>query len=132
LAEHDQVVTGIDWTSTPDYNALVSCSQDRNAYVWESDGSGKWNPTLVILRISRAATDVKWSPNAKKFAVSSAAKAVSICYYENENNWWISKHIKKGIKSTVLCVEWHPESYLVATGCSYVFIHIYIYDCVIV
>lgn len=37
--------------------------QDRNAYVWTIDDKGKWKPTLVLLRISRAATCVKWSPN---------------------------------------------------------------------
>ena len=35
--------------------------QDRNAYVWTYVGS-KWKPSLVILRINRAATIVKWSP----------------------------------------------------------------------
>ena len=33
-----------------------------------------WKPTLVILRINRAATSVKWSPNGAKFAVGSGAK----------------------------------------------------------
>lgn len=37
--------------------------QDRNAYVWTIDDKGKWKPTLVLLRICRAATCVKWSPN---------------------------------------------------------------------
>ena len=36
--------------------------QDRNAYVWTLQGNGTWAPTLVILRINRAATCVKWSP----------------------------------------------------------------------
>lgn len=35
--------------------------QDRNAYVWTFTG-GAWKPSLVILRINRAATMVKWSP----------------------------------------------------------------------
>ncbi len=58
LQEHDQVVTGLDWA--PKTNRLVSCSQDRNAYVWTFE-QGRWKPTLVILRINRAATQVKWS-----------------------------------------------------------------------
>lgn len=41
----------------------LSILQDRNAYVWTIDDKGKWKPTLVLLRISRAATCVKWSPN---------------------------------------------------------------------
>jgi len=112
LVEHDQVVTGLDWAHNS--NRLVSCGQDRNAYVWRFEGNS-WKPTLVILRINRAATFVKWSPNEEKFAVSSGAKVVSICYFEKDNDWWVSKHIKKH-DSTVTRVDWHPGSILVATS----------------
>lgn len=30
-----------------------------------------------------------------KFAVSSGAKCVSVCYYQAAENWWLSKIIKK-------------------------------------
>jgi len=114
LKEHDQVVTGIDWGHKTD--RIVTCSQDRNAYVWTKE-TGTWKPTLVILRINRAATQVKWSPNEDKFAVSSGSKVVSVCYFEKDNDWWVSKHIKKH-KSTILSVAWHPNNVLLATGCS--------------
>jgi len=114
LAEHDQVVTGIDWA--PKSNRIVTSSQDRNAYVW-SFQNNQWKPTLVILRINRAATHVKWSPEENKFAVASGAKCVSVCYFEEDNDWWVSKHIKKH-KSTVLKVDWHPNNMLLATGSS--------------
>ena len=54
-------MTGIDWGHKE--NRIVTCSQDRNAYVWSLGADGKWKPTLVLLRITRAATHVKWSPN---------------------------------------------------------------------
>jgi len=114
LDEHDHLVTGIDWA--PKSNRIVSCSQDRNAYVWNLQG-GVWKPTLVILRINRAATSVRWSPDEQKFAVASGAKCVSICYFEEDNDWWVSKHIKKH-KSTVTSVAWHPNGILLATGAS--------------
>lgn len=115
LDEHDQIITGLDWDHRN--NRLVSCSQDRNAYVWEAtDDDAVWAPTLVILRINRAATQVKWSPNGDKFAVASGAKNVSVCYFEEDNNWWVSKHIRKGIESTVLSVDWHPNNILLACG----------------
>jgi actin related protein 2/3 complex subunit 1A/1B len=78
--------------------------QDRNAYVWtqQSVSNGlRWKPTLVILRINRAATCVRWSPLENKFAVGSGARLVSVCYFEKDNDWWVSKHIKKPFKSTV-------------------------------
>eukprot|EP00005_Dracoamoeba_jomungandri_P003470 CAMPEP_0174260270 /NCGR_PEP_ID=MMETSP0439-20130205/9456_1 /TAXON_ID=0 /ORGANISM="Stereomyxa ramosa, Strain Chinc5" /LENGTH=349 /DNA_ID=CAMNT_0015344483 /DNA_START=22 /DNA_END=1071 /DNA_ORIENTATION=+ len=111
LTEHDSRVLGIDWA--PNTNRLVTCSEDRNAYVWALE-NGQWKPTLVILRVNRAATCVKWSPDETKFAVSSGAKCVSVCYFEQENDWWVSKHIKKH-KSTVTSVAWHPNSIILAT-----------------
>ncbi|KAG0651078.1 Arp2 3 complex 41 kDa subunit [Hyphodiscus hymeniophilus] len=74
------------------------------------------SPTLVLLRINRAATFVRWSPSETKFAVGSGARVIAICYFEEENDWWVSKHIKKPIRSTVTTVAWHPNSVLLASG----------------
>jgi len=112
LKQHDSVVTGIDWDRIN--NRIVTCSQDRNAYVWTCE-DGKWMPVLVILRINRAATSVKWSPNGDKFAVASGAKVVSVCHFEEDNDWWVSKHVKKH-RSTVTRVAWHPNNQLLATA----------------
>lgn len=79
----------------------LKCFQDRNAYVWTKQSDNKWKPTLVVLRINRAATCVRWSPLENKFAVGSGARMISVCYFEKENDWWISKQIKKPIRSTV-------------------------------
>ena len=40
-----------------------------------------------------------------------------MCHYEEANDWWISKMIKKH-KSTVIDVAWHPNSQLLATASS--------------
>lgn len=114
LSEHDKVVTAISWA--PKTNRLVTCSQDRNAYVWTQDDSGIWIPALVLLRINRAATCVKWSPNEDKFAVGSGARSIAVCAFDEENNWWVSKHLKKPLRSTVLSIDWHPNNVLIAAG----------------
>ena len=81
-------VSGIDWS--PVTNKIVTCSHDRNAFVWTyDDETNTWKPSLVILRINRAALTVKWSPDGKKFAVGSGAKCVPVCHYEEANDWWI-------------------------------------------
>jgi len=82
--------------------------------VWTLEGNS-WKPVLVILRINRAATHCRWSPEENKFAVSSGSKLVSVCYFEEDNVWWVSKHIKKH-KSTVTHVDWHPNNSLIVTG----------------
>jgi len=119
LSEHDKLITSIDWA--PSSNRIVTCSQDRNAYVWQEQpdpetGRLVWKPTLVLLRINRAATYVKWSPKEDKFAVASGARAIAICSFDPENNWWVSKLLKKPIRSTVLSVDWHPNNVLLAAG----------------
>jgi len=119
LSEHDKLITSIDWA--PNSNRIVTSSQDRNAYVWQQTPdpeSGKliWKPTLVLLRINRAATHVRWSPKEDKFAVASGARAIAVCSFDPENNWWVSKLLKKPIRSTVLSVDWHPNNVLLAAG----------------
>ncbi|EEY62532.1 actin-related protein 2/3 complex subunit, putative [Phytophthora infestans T30-4] len=114
LTEHDMLVCGLDWS--PVHDQLVSCSHDRSAFVWKYEAAYRqWKPLLVVLRITRAATNVKWSPDGKKFAVSSGAKCVSVCYYQAAENWWVSKIIKKH-KSTVTDLDWHPNSQLLVTA----------------
>uniref|UniRef100_A0A8C4M8F5 Actin related protein 2/3 complex subunit 1A n=1 Tax=Equus asinus TaxID=9793 RepID=A0A8C4M8F5_EQUAS len=113
LKEHNRHITGINWAPKSDH--IVTCGADCNAYVW-SQKDGVWKPTLVILRIDVAATFVKWSPLENKFAVGSGARLISICYFESENDWWVSKHIKKPVHSTVLSLDWHPKNVLLAAG----------------
>ncbi|GAO51363.1 structural constituent of cytoskeleton [Saitoella complicata NRRL Y-17804] len=114
LTDHDKLVTSIDWSATT--NRIVTCSQDRNAYVWTQAADGSWKPTLVLLRINRAATFVRWSPSGNKFAVASGARLVAVCYFEPENDWWVSKHLKKPLRSTALTLDWHPNNVLLAVG----------------
>eukprot|EP00967_Tisochrysis_lutea_P041821 scaffold50294_cov27-Tisochrysis_lutea.AAC.1 len=57
LREHDALVTSIAWGEKTD--RIVTTAQDRNAYVWTRDGE-EWKPMLVILRITAAATSVRW------------------------------------------------------------------------
>lgn len=113
LKGHDKTVTSVD--IAPHSGRIVTCSQDRNALVWEPSPSG-YKPTLVLLRINRAATFVRWSPSETKFAVGSGARVIAVCYFEEENDWWVSKHIKKPIRSTITTVAWHPNSVLLAAG----------------
>ncbi|OCH92131.1 WD40 repeat-like protein [Obba rivulosa] len=119
LSEHDKLITSIDWA--PNTNRIVTSSQDRNAYVWQQTqdpqtGATIWKPTLVLLRINRAATFVRWSPNEDKFAVASGARAIAICSFDPEGDWWVSRLLKKPIRSTVLSLDWHPNNVLLAAG----------------
>ena len=116
LREHDQRITSIDWA--PNTNRIVSCAEDRNSYVWDySAEKGAWVPKLAILRINRAATYCKWSPSEKKFAVASGQKSVAVAYYEEENDWWVTK-LMDGFESTVLTLAWHKSDVVLAAGSS--------------
>jgi len=114
LSEHDKLITSIDWA--PRSNRIVTCAQDRNAYVWTPQQDGTWKPTLVLLRINRSATFVRWSPSETKFAVASGARTIAVCSFDEESDWWIAKHLKKPLRSTVLSLDWHPNDVLLAAG----------------
>lgn len=113
LTEHSSKVLSIDWA--PQSDRIVTCGADKNAYVWSLDGQ-TWKPELVVLRINKAATCVKWSPNEKKFAVGCGHRCICICYFEESQCFWVAKHIKKQIRSTTLCLDWHPNNALIAAG----------------
>ncbi|KAL4587309.1 hypothetical protein LXL04_000178 [Taraxacum kok-saghyz] len=89
LMQHDQIVAGIDWSKSS--NRIATVSHDRNSYVWNQEGS-VWVPTLVILRLNRAALCVQWSPK---------------CILQN---MWVSKLIRKKHDSSVTSVAWHPDN----------------------
>jgi len=113
LAAHDLEVSGVDWCPTSD--KIITCSHDRNAFVWTKKTTGEWVQGLVILRITRAAIAAKWSPKGNKFAVTSGAKRVPICRFEKTDDWWIPEMISKH-KSSVVAVDWHPNNTVIATG----------------
>jgi len=115
LKEHDALITEIAWA--PRTNRILTTAQDRNAYVWSLEGD-TWKPMLVILRISAAATSVKWCLDEKKFAVGSGAKILAVCNHDEANNFWVSKQMKN-FTSTVISVAWDPtSSVIVATACT--------------
>ncbi|KAL3310593.1 Polycomb protein sop-2 [Cichlidogyrus casuarinus] len=114
LSDHTGLVTGIDWAKKTDN--LVTCSSDRNAYVWYRTSEKEWKPILVVLNLQRAVTCVRWSPNETKFAAGSSSKILAVASFEKEFNFWTAKQIKKSIRSTITCLDWHPEGALVACG----------------
>lgn len=112
LSEHHLTIMGVDWCWKT--NKIVTAGQDRNAYVWSESGN-TWKPHLVMLRINRAATCCRWTPLGTKFAVGSGSKECNICWYEPSQKFWVAKSIKKH-KSTILCLDWHPNSIFLVTG----------------
>lgn len=69
-------------------------------------------------QIARAAICVRWSPLEDRFAVGSGCKLVAVCCFDKALDWWVSKRIKKQIKSTVTCLDWHPNNSVLACGSS--------------
>lgn len=111
LQLHDRLISGVDWCHAR--SRLVTCSHDLNAYVL-THRDGQWRPEMVITRLRRAALCVKWSPCGRRFAIGGAAKEVSVCFTEGENDWWGAALIRKH-NSAVTAVAWHPGGELLAT-----------------
>lgn len=51
-----------------------------------------------------------------KFAVGSGGRVIAVCYFVSENNWWLCKHIKRPLRSTVTTVDWHPDNKVLVAG----------------
>lgn len=77
--------------------------------------NGEWKPTLCVLRINRAAVSAKWAPSGKKFAVTSSARSVQVCFYEKSSDWWVSHSIRKH-RSTIVHSAWSPNSRFLLTA----------------
>jgi actin related protein 2/3 complex subunit 1A/1B len=117
LREHDQLVCALDWA--PATGKLLSSSHDRNVFVWTPPGGAggaEWAPMMSVHHLQRAALCARWSPCGRKFAVGSGSGAVSVCYFEAENNWWVGKLAKRHASCSVLGLAWHPSAPLLATA----------------
>ena len=125
---HTQTVTGIDWH--PRTNKIVTCGHDRAAFVWVyNNEKDAWEPQQVVLGFKRGCVQVKWSPDGNKFAVAGVSRIrcvdgdvhsqsshLAVCSFEESNNWWTSRQIKKKLKKTVLSIAWHPTGQILAAG----------------
>lgn len=54
--------------------------------------------------------------NLTSFLFKIMYSIISICSFESDNDWWVAKHIKRPLRSTVLSLDWHPNSVLIAAG----------------
>jgi hypothetical protein len=50
------------------------------------------------------------------FMFDRETRAIAVCSFDPENDWWVSRLLKKPIRSTVLCIDWHPNNVLLAAG----------------
>eukprot|EP01061_Rhynchopus_euleeides_P004487 TRINITY_DN13738_c0_g1_i1.p1 TRINITY_DN13738_c0_g1~~TRINITY_DN13738_c0_g1_i1.p1 ORF type:complete len:325 (+),score=104.93 TRINITY_DN13738_c0_g1_i1:26-1000(+) len=114
--QHDMTVLSVDWGHKT--NRIVSCSEDRTAYVWTKK-KGKWEPELVVLgpACTYAGLCCKWCESEDKFVVGTGSSQTHVCYHDDDNNWWMSK-AAKGHTSSVTAVAWMPQadSLILATG----------------
>jgi hypothetical protein len=75
---------------------------------------------------ARKKTSLLWPAVQGEFSLSKGklntlthyvrSRAIAICSFDPENNWWVSKLLKKPIRSTVLSVDWHRNNVLLAAG----------------
>ncbi|RNF25948.1 putative ARP2/3 complex subunit [Trypanosoma conorhini] len=116
LEQHDQSVSATAWHGST--NRILSCSQDRTAFVWQCNSKGKWKPQMVMLDagVKRGLTCCAWNHSGSKVYVGSAAANVAVGRFDAENEWWICR-LLEGHTSTVTTLAPHPsDDALLASG----------------
>jgi actin related protein 2/3 complex subunit 1A/1B len=119
LQEHTQLVTGLDWNPINTSLRLVSCSQDRNAFVWSYEPANKgvperWAKQLAVLRLERAATSCRWNHAGTKFLVTCGQNKIRVCTFQEDMNWWMSESFDT--EKTSLTAEFFPDDERVLTS----------------
>ncbi len=94
LSEHDQLVSGLDWSRS---DQLVSCSHDRNAYVWTCT-DGHWRPEMVS-SVGRA-----WLA----CTVGLRARIVLCSLWMATSALPVAGQVVTRLELAALCVRWSP------------------------
>eukprot|EP01016_Furgasonia_blochmanni_P004402 TRINITY_DN1170_c0_g1_i1.p1 TRINITY_DN1170_c0_g1~~TRINITY_DN1170_c0_g1_i1.p1 ORF type:complete len:422 (-),score=63.91 TRINITY_DN1170_c0_g1_i1:559-1824(-) len=121
LTEHRERISSVDWSIK---NQLLTCSYDRNIFVWDFDAKGGlWNLEEVEMDHKRAVLCGQWDRFGDKFVVATGTNQVFVGFFEKRSSTWktapvIDSRKHSGFKSTVLCVAFHPSSRVVAAGSS--------------
>ncbi|KAF5225783.1 hypothetical protein ECC02_001099 [Trypanosoma cruzi] len=108
LEHHDQSVSATAWHGST--NRILSCSQDRTAFVWQRNAKGKWKPQMVMLDagVKRGLTSCAWNHSGSKIYVGSAASNIAVGRFDAENEWWICRLLERHT-STVTALAPHPS-----------------------
>lgn len=77
--------------------------------------NNKWEKDIVICENEKAVLCGQWSPTGLKFAIGTACHHAYVGYYEEKVKWWQTAKIGS-FKSSVIAIEWHPSSKVIAIG----------------
>lgn len=107
-------MSGLDWN--PVTNKIISCSHDKNIYVWQyNEDSDTWLAELVIFKSKLSILGVKWDKQGQKFCGSSGGKLIVVGFYSPELGWWKGEEIRIH-KSAVTCATFDPSGTFVISG----------------
>ncbi|KAJ8251737.1 hypothetical protein GJAV_G00224590 [Gymnothorax javanicus] len=104
-----------------DKSQIAISPNNNEVHIYQKSGKG-WNKIHELTEHSGRITGIDWAPESNRIVtcartgMPTGARLISVCYFEQENDWWLSKHIKKAIRSTVLSLDWHPNNILLAAG----------------
>uniref|UniRef100_A0AAZ3RHK8 Actin-related protein 2/3 complex subunit n=1 Tax=Oncorhynchus tshawytscha TaxID=74940 RepID=A0AAZ3RHK8_ONCTS len=106
-----------------DRTQIALCPNNHDVHIYKKDGT-KWTKIHELKEHNGQVTGIDWAPDSNRIvtcgtdrnAYVCGSRLISICYFEQENDWWVCKHIKKPIRSTVLSLDWHPNNVLLAAG----------------
>ena len=97
-------------------NRIISCSFDKNIYVWDYNvNQNVWKPTMVAFKSKLSILQIKWNSQGEKFVAGSGSNMIIVGYFDKENNWWKAEDFKFH-KSAVTTVGFDSTGNFVITG----------------
>uniref|UniRef100_A0AAZ3QQU5 Actin-related protein 2/3 complex subunit n=1 Tax=Oncorhynchus tshawytscha TaxID=74940 RepID=A0AAZ3QQU5_ONCTS len=106
-----------------DRTQIAISPNNHEVHIYQKSGN-QWVKSHELKEHNGHITGIDWAPKSDRIVTCGAdrnayvcgARLISVCYFESDNDWWVSKHIKKPIRSTVLSLDWHPNNVLLAAG----------------
>ncbi|CAD6586761.1 MAG: hypothetical protein TREMPRED_004533 [Tremellales sp. Tagirdzhanova-0007] len=101
----------------PDRSQVAVCPNSNEAQIYAKSGDS-WELRQTLAEHDKLITAISWASQTNRIVTCSQDRnaTIAVCSFDEENNWWVSKHVKKPLRSTVLSIDWHPNNVLLAAG----------------
>lgn len=116
LDEHVLYISALSWH--PITNRILSCSHDKTCNIWTLK-DGKWKAELVQANVKLSLLAGNWNARGDLICLGSSCCQALMGYFDMKSELWVTiKGKHAGYDSSVVCVNFSPDSLLMISGTS--------------